>query len=67
MKLTASMMLTVNGVYQGPGGPDEDVSTGRPRDLRDRWLRSSRRPASNSAAALRLLSADQVPIAGHVP
>jgi dihydrofolate reductase len=24
MKLTASMMLSVDGVYQGPGGPDED-------------------------------------------
>ena len=24
MKLFASMMLTVDGVYQGPGGPDED-------------------------------------------
>ena len=24
MKLIASMMLTVDGVYQGPGGPDED-------------------------------------------
>ena len=24
MKLTASMMVTVDGVYQGPGGPDED-------------------------------------------
>src|SRR6476646_4861797 len=24
MKLMASMMLTVDGVYQGPGGPDED-------------------------------------------
>src|SRR5512132_2084457 len=24
MKLTASMMLTVDGVYQGPGRPDED-------------------------------------------
>jgi dihydrofolate reductase len=24
VKLTASMMLTVDGVYQGPGGPDED-------------------------------------------
>ena len=24
MKLTASMMMTLDGVYQGPGGPDED-------------------------------------------
>jgi dihydrofolate reductase len=24
MKLVASLMLTVDGVYQGPGGPDED-------------------------------------------
>ena len=24
MKLTAPMMLSVDGVYQGPGGPDED-------------------------------------------
>ena len=24
MKLTASMMLSVDGVHQGPGGPDED-------------------------------------------
>jgi dihydrofolate reductase len=24
MKLTASMILSVDGVYQGPGGPDED-------------------------------------------
>jgi hypothetical protein len=24
MKLIATMMLSVDGVYQGPGGPDED-------------------------------------------
>jgi len=24
MKLTAAMMLTLDGVYRGPGGPDED-------------------------------------------
>jgi dihydrofolate reductase len=28
MKLVASMMLTVDGVYQGPGGPDEDRRNG---------------------------------------
>lgn len=28
MKLTASMMLTVDGVYQGPGGTDEDRRDG---------------------------------------
>ena len=28
MKLIASMMLSLDGVYQGPGGPDEDRSGG---------------------------------------
>ena len=28
MKLTATMMLSVDGVYQGPGGPDEDRRSG---------------------------------------
>src|SRR5258708_33151667 len=28
MKLTASMMVTLDGVYQGPGGPDEDSRGG---------------------------------------
>jgi dihydrofolate reductase len=28
MKLTASMMVTLDGVYQGPGGPDEDRQGG---------------------------------------
>jgi dihydrofolate reductase len=28
MKLTASMMLSVDGVYQGPGGHDEDLRGG---------------------------------------
>jgi dihydrofolate reductase len=28
MKLTASMMVTLDGVYQGPGGPDEDRRNG---------------------------------------
>ena len=26
MKLTASMMVTLDSVYQGPGGPDEGSS-----------------------------------------
>lgn len=28
MKLIASMMVSLDGVYQGPGGPDEDRSNG---------------------------------------
>ena len=28
MKLMASMMVSVDGVYQGPGGPDEDRRNG---------------------------------------
>ena len=32
MKLIATMMLTVDGVYQGPGGPDEDRTGGIERE-----------------------------------
>ena len=28
MKLTATMMVTLDGVYQGPGGTDEDRRDG---------------------------------------
>ena len=34
MKLTASMMLTLDGVHQGPGGPDEDRRGGFERGER---------------------------------
>jgi dihydrofolate reductase len=45
MKLTATMMVSVDGVYQGPGGPDEDRRGGFDRGG---WARA---PASDEELA----------------
>jgi hypothetical protein len=39
MKPTATLMLTVDGVYQGPGGPDEDRRGGFERGMGGAALR----------------------------
>jgi hypothetical protein len=41
MKLTAAMMVTLDGVYQGPGGPDEDRRNGFDRGAYRRSGRAS--------------------------
>jgi len=46
MKLIASMMLTVDGVYQGPGSPDQDRRGGFDREGGPR--RSATRMAGSS-------------------